>query len=1034
MNVEISLLGGFEVRISGTAVPAAAWNRRSAASVVKILAMEPRRRMHRERLMSALWPELPVTEAGPRLHKAAHFARRHLGPDSVVLGNEFVVLFPDRPVDIDVLRFQALLAEALETGDAVTAAKAADVYTGPLLPGDDYEPWAGEARERLQLRYVQMLHQAGRWADLVEADPTDAEAHLELMRELAASGNRRAALRQFERMDRALNKELGVGPSEEAVRLRDSLLDSRPGGARPAPLVGRDAQTAALERAVEEAAGGRGRTVLVWGAAGMGKSRFLDWARGFAASRGWRTGTGVASQIEGAWPYAPVLEAVADLCRRHPTLLDGLDDRCREEIDRALSGLPLGWSGDGAHQRLFVAVAELTRLAAAGPGVLLTVDGLHEADEASLRLLHYLARSCLTERMVLVLAYRRQPVTDALEEFRTSLIGRAAAVELGLTPLSQDETAALAATCHPGLASDALDRIWELSGGMPFAVVELARTAGRPEVEGRRPGDAALAVLTPRERGVLEHVATIGTVFDTDEFLMLSGLPEDEAFDCLDSALASLIIERTLGGYRFRHPLIRDALLAEIAPHRARALHRACAQRLIALGASPARIGHHLLAAGEPGTAVPYVLRAAETEAAVGAYRDALTLVDSIRSVAEGPDRLRALGLHADLLAAVGDPSAITAYRRAIGEAGPVEARPLRAKLARLAVYSGDVELGLSALKGLEPDGGPADPIILIARGTLAYFQGDLDGAWAAATAADRLAPGDITRAHLDLIALKGLLTHTRGEWSQLLRRELLRTREDLGLATMVFDSHLCVAEYLLYGQTPYEEVIAMAGALRTAAERAGALRAVAFAGALIGSAALLKGDLDLAERELSDAISLHREIAATAGEAHCLQRLAEVHLARGDRAAADRLLRRALPLARWSVLGMHLLQRLYGTMIMAAEDPETAHAVVDSAEAALAQIDFCYFCTIMFQVPATIACVNAGDLPEARRHLSLAERSAQMWDGTAWQAATLEARAHLARAEGDPSEAARLFAQAADLFEDSAQPLDAARCRAAAR
>ncbi len=90
-----------------------------------------------------------------------------------------------------------------------------------------------------------------------------------------------------------------------------------------------------------------------------------------------------------------------------------------------------------------------------------------------------------------------------------------------------------------------------------------------------------------------------------------------------------------LGGYRFRHPLIRDALLEAIPPHRRRVLHRLCAERLAALEASPARIGHHLLAAGDSAAAVPHVLRAAETAAAVGAYRDALSLVDSIREVAE---------------------------------------------------------------------------------------------------------------------------------------------------------------------------------------------------------------------------------------------------------------------------------------------------------------------------------------------------------------------------------------------------------------
>ena len=53
------------------------------------------------------------------------------------------------------------------------------------------------------------------------------------------------------------------------------------------------------------------------------------------------------------------------------------------------------------------------------------------------------------------------------------------------------------------------------------------------------------------------------------------------------------------------------------------------------------------------------------------------------------------------------------------------------------------------------------------------------------------------------------------------------------------------------------------------------------------------------------------------------------------------------------------------------------------------------------------------------------------MWEGTAWQAALLEARAHLSFAQGRNQDAAGLLSEAAELFEESGQPLDAARCRA---
>jgi DNA-binding SARP family transcriptional activator/tetratricopeptide (TPR) repeat protein len=1036
VSVEIRLLGGFEVRINGLPAPGSAWRRRQAALLVKMLALAPRRTLHREQVMSRLWPDAAPDAAGPRLHKAAHFARRVLGPDSVVLRSENVQLFPETSVVVDTVVFRDLAAAAVAAGDPDTAEKAAAAYGGPLLPEDRYEPWAEDERDRLALKFRQVLRLAGRWQELADLDPTDEEAQLAVMRALAEQGDTRAALRHFERLDRALHRELGVGPSDEAVGLRDSLLAAL---AEPVPLapathdlVGRDGELAALRRLRADASAGRSSTVFVSGPPGVGKSALVDEVRREAAANQWYAGHGVAAAVEGAWPYAPVLDALAELCRHHPTLLDGLDDRYRTEIDRALAGRELDWSGEGGHQRLFVAVAELVRLAAAGVGALLVIDDVHEADDASLRLLHYLARSCARERLVLVLAHRRQPVSDAFEAVRASLLGRLGAVDLPLSPLDRDRTAALVRRHHPELAPDAAQQVWEVSGGLPFAVLELVRTGPDGSV-GQPAGSAPLGMLSPVVRGVLERVAIAGAVFDTDEFLALSGLAEPEAFDCLDAALAALVIERTSSGYQFRHPLIREALLGGVPPHRQRVLHRECAERLIGLDASPARIGHHLVRAGAPAEAVPYALRAAETAAAVGAYRDALRLADSVLVQATGPARARLAALRADLLAATGDPAALRAYREAIDLAEAPARRELRARLARMAVLSGDLPAAEVALDGLPLDGDPTDATILLARGNLAYFQGRMAEAAAATADAYRLVAqyGDDWQA-LDLLTLQGLLAHHQGEFMHRLRQDLQRTRHDPGLATAVFDAQLCVVEIMLYGPMPYPEVIEFARDLRVTAERAGALRAVAFAAALIGEAALLSGDLDLAERELREAAELHRDLSASAGEAHSLQRLAEVHLARGDRVTAERLLHRALPLARWSTLALHLLQRVYGTMIMAAPDPLEARAVVERAEATRSKLDECAWCEIMFAVPAAVACARVGDVAAAEGYLALADRSAALWDGTAWQAMILEARAHVADATGERLEAARLLTRAGQIFADAGQPLDAARCRRA--
>jgi DNA-binding SARP family transcriptional activator len=68
-----------------------------------------------------------------------------------------------------------------------------------------------------------LLRRAQRWDQLLELDPSDEQAHLALMKSLPAAGDRAAALRQFDRLDSTLRRELGAGAGAEAVRLRDEV-------------------------------------------------------------------------------------------------------------------------------------------------------------------------------------------------------------------------------------------------------------------------------------------------------------------------------------------------------------------------------------------------------------------------------------------------------------------------------------------------------------------------------------------------------------------------------------------------------------------------------------------------------------------------------------------------------------------------------------------------------------------------------------------------------------------------------------------
>jgi len=231
-TVAIQLLGRFSVAVDDVPISGDAWRSRRAADVVKLLALSPDHRMHRAQLMEALWPESEPEASGTNLRKALHFARLAMGDEQAIVNERGVLaLRPDARVATDVERFETAARRGLGSGERAVCAEAADLYPGDLLPDDLYEPWSAEPRTRLRRRYLDVLRAGALWDRLAEEDPTDEQATRELMQAHLEAGERREAIRRFERLREALHDHLGVGPDPATVALYEDVLAQE--GAEP---------------------------------------------------------------------------------------------------------------------------------------------------------------------------------------------------------------------------------------------------------------------------------------------------------------------------------------------------------------------------------------------------------------------------------------------------------------------------------------------------------------------------------------------------------------------------------------------------------------------------------------------------------------------------------------------------------------------------------------------------------------------------------------------------------------------------------
>ena len=243
-SLHVCLLGPFRVRADGVVVEPERWSRRKCTTLVKLLALSPGYEIHRDEAMERLWPRTSADTAANNLNKIILLTRRALEPGLASGGaSRFVQRVADRvrlagdPLVVDVASFEEASRRAAGGEDPSQYDDALALYAGDLLAEDRYEDWAHARRERLRLRYLDLLQGAAdshvargestaaieRLIQLLEHEPANEEAHRRLMRLHAQAGHRDKALRQFEACRDALRREVDAEPDEATVELYRGL-------------------------------------------------------------------------------------------------------------------------------------------------------------------------------------------------------------------------------------------------------------------------------------------------------------------------------------------------------------------------------------------------------------------------------------------------------------------------------------------------------------------------------------------------------------------------------------------------------------------------------------------------------------------------------------------------------------------------------------------------------------------------------------------------------------------------------------------
>jgi tetratricopeptide (TPR) repeat protein len=457
-------------------------------------------------------------------------------------------------------------------------------------------------------------------------------------------------------------------------------------------LVGRDDTLERLRSALDDAVGGRGRVVLVAGEPGIGKTALLGALADEATDRSVRVAWGQCwddSMAPAFWPWTQVLRELHD--DTDPVSEIGL-----------LTDRPHA-VGDGTVDRfaLFDAVRALLIETSALHGVVVMIDDLHWADEATLALLSFLSRHVRRTRVLIVGAFRDLDATPPLAR----LMGSAEVVTL--QGLATHDAADLASVVAAGrLAPGAVADVVQRAGGNPLFVRELTLLVAAGRAAGSQPVHVPggvrevvaqrLAHLSPACRSMLDVAAVLGAEVRLDALALALGGRDDLGDLVAEAVQARILIapDDELSPLVFVHDLFREVISALLSPAIKAQLHLTVARTLDKLRADGvpiplAPVAAHYVAAASLGlrpAAIEAVRRsehaAAEAvtqlafEDAAGHLRRALAALP----FADRPDP----GLRLDLLLSLGG---------ALDDAGDATgARQVFVEAADLARQLGDID------------------------------------------------------------------------------------------------------------------------------------------------------------------------------------------------------------------------------------------------------------------------------------------------------------------------------------------------------